>query len=57
MRNVLPKPARSSIEGHSIMAKEDIYFQFPIRALNMEKSIDDVTEDEAQSRFQLIIGY
>jgi hypothetical protein len=39
------------------MAKEDIYFQFPIRALNMGKSIDDVTEDEARSRFQLIAGY
>jgi hypothetical protein len=39
------------------MAKEDIYFQFPIRALNMEKSIDDVTEDEARFRFQQIIGY
>ena len=39
------------------MAQEDVYFQFPIRALNIGKSIDEVTEDEAQERFQLIIAY
>jgi hypothetical protein len=39
------------------MAKEDVYFQFPIRALNMGKNIDEVTEDEAGARFQLIVAY
>jgi hypothetical protein len=46
-----------SIEGHSIMAQEDVYFQFPIRALNMGKKIDKVTEDEADDRFRDILGY
>jgi hypothetical protein len=39
------------------MAQEDVYFQFPIRALNMEKKIEYVTEDEAYSRWQAIIDY
>jgi hypothetical protein len=46
-----------SIEGHSIMAQEDAYYQFPIRALNMGKKIDKVTEDEAHSRHQQIVDY
>lgn len=46
-----------SIEGHSIMAQEDVYFQFPVRALNMGKKIDIVTEDEADDRFHYIAGY
>lgn len=46
-----------SIEVNSIMGTEDVYFQFPIRALNMGKKIDKVTEDEAHSRHQQIIDY
>ena len=46
-----------SIKGHSIMAQEDVYFQFPIRALNMGKKIDKVTEDEADERFHDILRY
>ena len=39
------------------MAKEDVYFQFPIRALNMGKNIDEVTEDEALIRWHQILDY
>ena len=39
------------------MTKEDVYFQFPIRALNMEKKIDEVTEDEARIRWNQICDY
>lgn len=46
-----------SIEGYSIVSSESVYFQFPIRALNMEKKIDEVTEDEAWERLQLIVDY
>ena len=46
-----------SIEGYSIVSSESVYFQFPIRALNMGKKIDEVTEDEASDRFQLIVAY
>ena len=46
-----------SIEGHSIMAQEDVYFQFPIRALNMGKKIDKVTEEEAITRWNAILDY
>ena len=46
-----------SIEGHSIMAQEDVYFQFPIRALNMGKKIDKVTEEEASTRWNAICDY
>lgn len=46
-----------SIGGHSIMAQEDVYFQFPIRALNMGKKIDKVTEEEASTRWNAICDY
>lgn len=46
-----------SIGVKSIVSSESVYFQFPIRALNMGKKIDDVTEDDAQARIQLIVGY
>jgi hypothetical protein len=46
-----------SIGVKSIVSGESVYFQFPIRALNMGKKIDDVTEDDAQARIQLIVGY
>jgi hypothetical protein len=39
------------------MAQKDVYFQFPIRALNMEKKIDEVTEDEARIRWNQICDY
>ena len=39
------------------MGKEEVYFQFPIKALNMGKSIEDVTEDEVDCRFQEIVTY
>jgi hypothetical protein len=39
------------------MGTEDVYYQFPIRALNMGKKIDKVTEDEAHSRHQQIVDY
>lgn len=39
------------------MCKEDVYFQFPIKALNMGKSIEDVTEEDADCRFQEIVSY
>jgi hypothetical protein len=39
------------------MAKEDVYFQFPIRALNMGKNIDEVTDDEARIRWNQICDY
>jgi hypothetical protein len=46
-----------SIEDHSIMAQQDVYFQFPIRALNMGKKIDEVTEEEALIRWAEICHY
>lgn len=39
------------------MSKEDVYFQFPIKALNMGKSIEDVTEEEVDCRFTEIVSY
>ena len=39
------------------MAQDDVYFQFPIRALNMGKNIDEVTEDEARIRWNQICDY
>jgi hypothetical protein len=39
------------------MAQDDVYFQFPIRALNLEKNIDEVTEDEAIARRNAICFY
>ena len=39
------------------MAKSDVYFQFPIRALNMGKSVSDVNTDETRTRYYEILGY
>lgn len=39
------------------MSSESVYFQFPIRALNIGKKIDEVTEDEASDRFHTIVHY
>jgi hypothetical protein len=48
---------RQFIEVNSIVTSESVYFQFPIRALNLGKNINKVTEEEASKRLQLIVDY
>ncbi len=39
------------------MSTEDVYYQFPIRALTMGKKINEVTVDEASTRWNAICDY